>query len=259
MTSAQDPPVYFEYLPMAPLTDDEITAACLGYFAGEAAGYDEFDRSVRRRAAYLRAVDDRVAAEISGLGRCDLVLSYGCGTGRRELDIAARSGFRPALLGVEPCAPMAEIAAARGVPSIPDLDAGGAPAPASVDAVLCLYTFFHLPRGARAGTLRRLAGLLRPGGLLALDVFHAHDRWGGGADPAPLARRIRDGDVLYRRIGAPHVSFMHYFTVAEIAGLIEDAGLTVTRIVGVGHGKDPGRIDVPLTEGCLLVTATRPG
>jgi hypothetical protein len=51
---------------------------------------------------------------------------------------------------------------------------------------------------------------------------------------------------------------MHYFTVAEIAALVESAGLIIVELLGVGHGRSPGELGVPLDAGCILVTARKP-
>ncbi|PSL02864.1 methyltransferase family protein [Haloactinopolyspora alba] len=58
---------------------------------------------------------------------------------------------------------------------------------ASFDAVVCLYTVIHLPLAEQPPLLRRIAGWLRPGGLLLATTGHGawtgtDDDWlGGGA------------------------------------------------------------------------------
>jgi SAM-dependent methyltransferase len=82
-----------------------------------------------------------------------------------------------------------QLAAERGVALqtvLGDL-ADWAPAPASFDAVV--LTFVHLPPAIRAAAHRRLAGALRPGGVLLLEAFHPlqlHHSSGGPRDAAML-------------------------------------------------------------------------
>jgi SAM-dependent methyltransferase len=83
-----------------------------------------------------------------------------------------------------------ELAATQGVTVTTELaDLGDwSPAPASVDAVVLIYT--HLPGTIRQGAHRRLAQGLRPGGWLLLEAFH----------PAQLAHSSggpKDADMLY--------------------------------------------------------------
>jgi SAM-dependent methyltransferase len=131
---------------------------------------------------------------------------------------------------------------------------------------LALYSFVHLPDvESRKEVLRSLASALRPDGLLILDVFNLNDNfeWAskladGGRGRMPPTSGPRRGDTLYRRVGHREVSFMHYFTVSEIAVLVEEAGLVLTDLLGVGHGNSPGQIGVPLDAGCILVAAIKP-
>jgi SAM-dependent methyltransferase len=83
-----------------------------------------------------------------------------------------------------------ELAATQGVTVTTELaDLGDwSPVPASVDAVVLIYT--HLPGTIRQGAHRRLAQGLRPGGWLLLEAFH----------PAQLAHSSggpKDADMLY--------------------------------------------------------------
>jgi SAM-dependent methyltransferase len=261
-----EPRAGYEYREVGRLVDHELMRMCVSYFDAESDRYDEFDRRVERRRRYLAAVNRCVVERLRGLGTGAVVLSFGCGTGRREGEIASSLGHTGSIVGIESSARMAAIAAARGIEVIPDLDAPDRPLPDSVDAVLCLYSFIHLPSPAsRVRTLRGLVEMLRPGGLLIIDVFNLHDRYewlskiaDGGCGLRPPLTGEHRGDVLYRRIGQPNSAYMHYFTLAEAAQLLEDAGLVICEVTGVGHGNDPGSVGVPLDAGCLLFTCVKP-
>ncbi|HVF03196.1 MAG TPA: methyltransferase domain-containing protein [Frankiaceae bacterium] len=256
----------YEYLRVGRVPTDRLQELSDVYFDSEAPDYDHFDVQVERRSKYLRAVNDYVAGKLRESPTCRLIISFGCGTGRREGEIVAMTPHRPRVVGIERVPRMAAIAQSRGlvvVPSVGHLAEVGA---SSADYVLALYSFVHLPDvKARKQVLRSLAHALRPGGLLILDVFNLHDRFewaskvadGGRGSMPPTTGRHR-GDTLYRRIGHDEVSFMHYFTVAEISALVEEAGLVVVELLGVGHGKNPGELGVPLDAGCILVAAMKP-
>ncbi len=260
--------VSYEYLPMPQVGDQMVVDMCTSYFDAEAPAYDDLDSSVERRRDYLGAIDGYVVRRLSALGQCRSVLSFGSGTGRREQRITTMmSDHGPTIVGVERSPNMAAISARRGIQTISSLEAAGSPEANSMDAVLCLYSFIHLPSPAsRRGTLSKLVDALRPGGLLILDVFNLHDtsEWtsklaDGGRGNRPDLVGERRGDVLYRRTDrTANLSYMHYFTIGEISSLLEDTGLVITDLIGVGHGAEPGRIGVPLDKGCLLLACTKP-
>jgi len=61
-------------------------------------------------------------------------------------------------------------------------------APASFDAVVCLYTLIHLPLSEQPDLIHRIARWLRPGGWLLATVGHeawtgTEDNWLGGQVP----------------------------------------------------------------------------
>lgn len=256
----------YEYMSMRDFSDREVSEMCTQYFDQEAASYDEFDESVERRTKYLHAIDDYVAAKLSALTECSQVLSFGCGTGRRERQICESSGQSPRIVGVERSPKMAEIARSRGIRVVPNVGSSELPPLGSVDAVLCLYSFIHLPSiSSRLETLRRLVTFLRPGGIFIVDVFNINDKYewpsklaDGGYGVKPKEDGQYGGDVLYKRIGGSNISYMHYFSVGEIATLIEECGLVVSELLGVGHGHEAGRIGVPLDEGCILILGSKP-
>lgn len=268
MNTKMDPKgAAYEYFPIHLVSDRDLVALCEAYFDSEALGYDEFDDLTERRGRYFNAIDNYIATKIRTMDVCKRIVSFGCGTGRREAQIVQVLAPAPApeVIGIEISARMGSIATSRGLRVIRNLGDAGTPPPGSVDLAICLYSFIHLPdRETRLGVLRSLARALREGGLLILDVFNLCDKYewrskisdGGSGVRPPLSGEHR-GDVIYRRRAHQETSYMHYFTVGEICSLVEDAGLTITELSAVGHGHLPGKMSVPLDEGCLLLTCYR--
>lgn len=256
----------YEIVPYArALPDDAKAGMCRQYFDARSARYDESERQDNGRRRYHDAIDSYVLSRLSGLGTCGVIVSLGCGTGRREAKIAGKLGAAPRIIGIEPSPRMGAIAASRGVEVLSDVSHIGPQLRSAVDAVLCLFSFVHLPsKPARLRVLRALCGLLRPSGILIVDVFNVHDRfeWGPTLDSvspgAPAGGLPDSGDVFYRRAGSAEVSFMHYFTLGEITHLLEAAGLVITDVAGVGYAREPGRVGVPLDEGPILLSCRKP-
>jgi SAM-dependent methyltransferase len=134
--------------------------------------------------AFLRAQATRLTAPAD-------VLVPGDGEGRNGVWLA-QQGHRVTAVDYSPVGlqKARALATAQGVTIATALaDLGDwSPAPASVDAVVLIYT--HLPGAIRARVHRRLAQGLRPGGWLLLEAFH----------PAQLAHSSggpKDADMLY--------------------------------------------------------------
>jgi cyclopropane fatty-acyl-phospholipid synthase-like methyltransferase len=81
--------------------------------------------------------------------------------------------------------------------------------PASFDAVVSFYAFGHLPYGELPGLLVRIAGWLRPGGLLV----------------AALARKYDPGSAEADWLGAP--MYFSGYGPADSSRFVEDAGLSI--------------------------------
>jgi SAM-dependent methyltransferase len=239
------------------LPDHVVDEMCTRYFDQHAANYDKFDEEVDKRRLYTAAVDELVVTTLKRCININRILSFGCGTGRRERGIARALGYGGEIIGIERSRKMAAHAERRGLRVFDTMSREGALQHSLIDVALCLSSFVHLPNDVtRRTVLRYFAESLRPGGILILDVFNLDDKyeWGqkivyrGGSD------RPSGASVFYRRVDGSEISYMHYFTLAEICQLIEQAGFVIQMVYGVGYAHRPGVVGVPFDEGCLLLT-----
>jgi len=153
------------------------------------------------RARYTAELLERLPAGAA-------VLELGCGAGIPTTRALAE---RFAVTGADIAARQIELAR-QNVPSAQFIHADMATldvAPASFDAVAAFYSIIHLPREEHAGLLRRIAGWLRPNGLLVAAM---------GAGPEP-------GDIEPDWLGAP-MYWSHYDSTTNRA-LVERAGLHI--------------------------------
>ena len=135
---------------------------------GFIAGFD-------RKQGYPDAAADIAAFEAHGLGKTSSVVDFGTGTGQFAIPAAARFG-RVIAVDVSPAMLSALRAKAKGTLSQADLPRlecvrGGflsySPA-APVDGVYTRHALHQLPDFWKVTALRRIADLLRPGGVLRL-------------------------------------------------------------------------------------------
>jgi SAM-dependent methyltransferase len=255
----------YHYALVANQTETQLVQLMDDYFDDESSDYDTFDEDIKRRSLYLEAVEKYVVRALQNSNDLGRVLSFGCGTGRRESKVAKEAGLRVEdIVGIERSKSMRNIATSRGLKTYESIDAAMRNiGEASVDAAICLYSFIHLPsRSSRLSTLQGIAHLLRPGAPLIIDVFNLDDRheWpskisDGGSGTRPPTEGTHKGDILYSRRGRSKTSYMHYFTLGEFCSVLEEGGFVITDLVAVGHGHKPGHLGVPLDEGCLLANA----
>ncbi len=153
-------------------------------------------RPPRRHLARTRAEATR-RADLLGLPAGARVLDFGSGSGE-FLAEGQRRGW--AMLGVEPGEAYAAHARGLGVRVLPGLDGAEGP----FDAITSHHVFEHL-RDPLA-TLRRLVGLLAPGGVVYLSVPHM------GPAPKPAFERL-------------HFAHVHGFVPRTLDLLAARAGL----------------------------------
>jgi SAM-dependent methyltransferase len=177
-----------------------------------------------------------------GLGSDSTVVDLGAGTGVFAF-AAARVARRVVAVDVSPA--MVETWASRSAPNVEGVHAGfltyehaGAPA----DFVYTRNALHHLPDFWKAVALRRIASMLRPGGILRLrDLVYSFDpaeadavleTWiaGGGTDPSAGWTR----DELEAHVRDEHSTFGWILEdMLQRAGFdIEEASYDDTRIFG---------------------------
>jgi SAM-dependent methyltransferase len=131
-------------------------------------GYDAL--SDKYAAAYSEETKYRAWIEdlLTRLPVAGTVVDLGCGTGVPVARALVQAGHR--VTGID----LSEVQLARARERVPgaefrqgDLTAVTFPA-GSLDAVVCLYALFHVPLAEQPPALCRIAGWLRPGGLLVV-------------------------------------------------------------------------------------------
>ncbi|MGC5033394.1 NAD-dependent epimerase/dehydratase family protein [Micromonospora sp. DT229] len=165
------------------------------------------------------------------------VLDLGCGVGRLLPGLAARCGH---VTGVDIAPGMLERARAR-VADAPNAQlllgsVADVPLPdASVDAVVCLGVFEHVPAEFRERALTEAARLLRPGGRLLLELNNAG---------SVLLASAHDDNPYRRGTQLTNGYFCELIQVEAVLAAAERLGLAVVERVGnpffsaTRHGAD---------------------
>ena len=172
------------------------------------------------------------------------LLDAGCGNGRFARALAQEQ-VTGAYLGIDADAHLLDLAATQTADlaglacrfAAADLAQPGwiTAAGAPYDAVVCLAVLHHFPGSdLRRRILTELAGLLTPGGLLALSTwqFFGNPRFDQRLLPweeiGLTAADVEPGDALLPWNQGEHaVRYVHYLDLAETTQLAADCGLAV--------------------------------
>jgi SAM-dependent methyltransferase len=192
------------------------------------------------------------------------VLDFGCGTGRYAVPLLA-AGARVIAYDISEVALRDLIfhqddavlsGRLRAVGGTFD-DLMGAVPPRSLDLVTLMFGVLGHIRGgaARMETLRRLSGLLRPGGRMVITVPNAVRRFAAEqAACAPLIAcgELEAGDILYRRHApsGPVGMYYHLFTAGGFSRLLDASGLDIESLRA--ESIMPERAVVGLPFGALI-------
>lgn len=238
--------------PVVPKPDAHAVSKLLAaYYRAQADDYDRLDRADARRRAYTQGVNVFIADQLKALDRLQVVsrvLDVGCGTGRRAMEIKELSGLGYAIEGTDLSPEMAAIAAKRGV-LIHERFWEGLQDGGRLDAITFLYAFSHLPtRAKRLNALVHLKSVLRPGGMLFVDVFNREDphEWGPKLEEDFDAwflgqQGYEPGDVFYSRVGTTELAFLHYTDMDEMTKLLHLAGFDEVECMRIGYAHKPGQ------------------
>ena len=172
------------------MTLDQMPSTASTYLLGHA------DAEVRRLMLQARLYDDYTehALRLAGLRPGMRVLDVGCGPGDVSFVAARLVGPEGTVLGIDAAADILDLARTRateqGLRSVrfEQTTVGDLVLDEPVDAVIGRLILMHLPDPV--ATLRQLAGLVRPGGVIAFSEF---DMTGARSVPdLPLWRGARD-------------------------------------------------------------------
>jgi len=205
------------------MTLDEIRSTESTYLLGHA------DAEVRRLMLQARLYDDYTehALRLAGLRPGMRVLDVGCGPGDVSFVAARLVGPDGTVLGID-AADIIELArtraAERGITSVrfEQTTVGDVALDEPVDAVIGRLILMHLPDPV--ATLRQLAGLVRPGGVIAFSEF---DMTGArGVPDLPLWRAARDAIIETFTTMGLDPTF-----AATMPALFRQAGLSTPQLV----------------------------
>jgi SAM-dependent methyltransferase len=162
----------------------------------------------------------RIANDIAQVAQPGRLLDWGCGYGQMTY-LLQRRGFAVTPFDIGPAeATLPDVPVTRAIPPVVrTLDPIALPfASASFDVVLSCGVLEHVDEHSQPGnerkSLREIARILRPGGLLLIYQLPQKDAW-----QEAIIRRFKLGYAHPRR-----------YTVPEISQLLIDAGYGVDRV-----------------------------
>ena len=219
------------------------------------------DTIVRRREVYNDAVDQMVAARCPRpVDRPVRLLDAACGTGARWEHLRTLLPHACAW-GLDASENMCALARQRDCfEDVAHADLTRLPWPDDhFDVITCLFfSFCYLTSDpARLGALQEMRRVLRPGGLLVVDVInvwhrgeglqYARTRLGVGWDylKSWLDPRLRPGDKLYRTpYGRGSLrGYFHGFTHRSFHDMLRAADFTDDELLTVGYNSGQLRED----------------
>ena len=219
-----------------------------------------------KKSAYINEVN-AIICEYAPTGTKSM-LDIGAGDGVRAVNVAQQIGVDHLVL-LEPSREMAKLCQGLPVAAVWNNTSDELPDRHAVPfhlATAMWNVLGHIPnRTSRVRALKKTAALLAPGGRIILDVNNRHNASAYGTARV-FARRVIDsilpderrGDIEFfwtvedRKIPAKG----HLFTPREMAGIIRDAGLKISRIYAVDYMT--GRRTENLTAGQLVYILERP-
>jgi len=157
-------------------------------------------------------------------------VEVGVGSGRFAEALHVREG-------VDPCRPLLEMAAARGVRTIPGVAEDLPYDDGELDGILLVVTLCFLDDPERA--VREFARVLRPGGRMLVGFVPADSPWGQAY--------VRKGQE-----GHPFYSVARFYTCSQVLDMAGVAGfrlLSAASTLPQGPDEDPG--DSPVLGGIV--------
>jgi len=231
------------------------------------------DTIVRRRAAYNDSVDELVAKHApEPRDRPVRLLDAACGTGSRWEHLRTLLPHVQAW-GLDASENMCALARERGdFVEVTRADLTRMPYPdGHFDMVTCLFfSFCYLTsKQARLGALSEMRRVLRPGGLLVVDVINVwhlgeglqyRRTWlGVGWDflKSWLDPRLQPGDKLYRTPNGRNSlrGYFHGFTHRSFRSLLRAADLPDEQVLTVGYNS--GHVHQDPWKGQILALVRR--
>lgn len=250
----------FRFLDKKP-SDQKIYEMVQHHFDLEASHYDEFDAKSEKRRLYTNGVN---RLTVDSLPTVKEVLTIACGTGRRDLQIRAQSGQNYTIYGIEISEEMSKRSRENGILCTHANWIHFSPGAfvKKFDAAFFLYAFGAIPNSNdRLIALKKIRSALKDGAPLFLDVLNIEDKneWGPSILEAfktmPLIQSGYEvGDIQYSKIGDSRLAFWHYFSEAEIKGLLNEAGFENIQVTFIGYGSRSGEI-VDRFSGAILLKA----
>lgn len=195
---------------------------------GQAEAFDAIGRHYDEAFPHKEGQLDAGARLAAALPAGSRVLDVGCGTGLPTARQLTESGHT--VLGTDISAGMLELAG-KNVPAaefrqldIADLRAEGPGAVGQFDGIVCFFALLMLPRAEIPLALRRLHGLLVPGGLMELSMVEAD---------------LDDAAIPF--LG--HTIRVSGYLVEELRQVVRDAGFEITGEDTYSYA--PASTDVP--------------